>query len=66
MAQNTNKNNSYNIDPLNGENYEAWKFRVKTILIEHNVEEMISDRYSDENYETQKQKEEAKRRENKC
>lgn len=36
MAQNTNKINYYNIDPLNSDNYEAWKFRVKMILTEHN------------------------------
>lgn len=34
------KYNHYNIDPLNGNNYEAWKFRVEAILIEYNVDDM--------------------------
>lgn len=66
MAQNTNKINHYNIDPLNGDNYEAWKFRVKMILTEHNVEKMIEKKYRDEDYEIATQKEEAKKKKNKC
>jgi len=66
MAQNTHKTNYYNIDPLNGDNYEAWKFRVKMILPEHNVEQMIFVKYRVENYETDQLREEAKRKENKC
>lgn len=65
MAQNT-KYSHYNIDPLNGNNYEAWKFRVETILIEQNVEDMIRTEYRDEDYTDIKRKEEAKKRDNKC
>lgn len=47
MTQSTNKSNYYNINPLNGDNYEAWKFRVKMILIEQNVEKMMEAKYKD-------------------
>lgn len=65
VAQNTNKTNYYNIDPLNGNNYKAWEFQIKMILTEHNVEQMISVKYRVENYETDQLREEAKREENK-
>lgn len=59
------KYNHYSINPLNGNNYDAWKFRVETILIEHNVGDMIQTEYKGENYGDQKKKEEAKKRDNK-
>lgn len=65
MAQNINKTNYYNIDPLNGDNYKAWKFRIKMILTEHNVEKIIEIKYRDEDYESA-QREEARKKENKC
>lgn len=60
------KYNHYNIDLLNGNNYEAWKFRVETIFIEYNVDDMIQIEYRIEDYTDQKRREEAKKRDNKC
>ena len=60
------KYSHYNVDPLNGNNYEAWKFRVKTILIEHNVEDMIQTEYRAEGYADENRREEAKKKDNKC
>lgn len=65
MAQNM-KYNHYNIDPLNGNNYEAWKFRVKTILIEQNVIDMIRSEYRREEYSDEGRREQAEKRDNKC
>lgn len=65
MAQNT-KYNYYNIDSLNENNYEAWKFRVETILREQNVEDMIQSEYKGEDYTDQRRREEEKKRDNKC
>lgn len=65
MARDT-KYSHYNVDPLNGNNYEAWKFRVETILIEHSVEDMIRTEYRAEGYTDENRREEAKKRDNKC
>lgn len=65
MAYNT-KYTHYNVDPLNGNNYEAWKFRVETILIEQNVQDMIQVEYRDETYTDENRREDARKKDNKC
>lgn len=64
MNQNL-KNNQYNVEPLNGDNYESWKFRVETILTEHGISEMIRNQHRDEDYADAKLREEAKAKDNK-
>lgn len=65
MAQNI-KSHKYNIDPLNGNNYEAWKFRVQTVLIEHDVDKLITERYTPEAYAEQNNREAERKKDNKC
>lgn len=65
MAQNI-KGHYYNVEPLNGNNYESWSFRVKTILIENDVEEMIRIKYVRETYADDATREQARKKDNRC
>ena len=60
------KYNHYNIDPLNGSNYGAQKFRVETVLFEQNVLGMIQIEFKEEAYTDSKVREEARKKDNKC
>lgn len=65
MESNTGKN-YYNIEPLNGHNYHAWKFRVLTVLTEKGVEDMISEEYKASDFENAAEWPQIKKLDNKC
>lgn len=58
--------NYFNIDPLNGDNYVTWKFRVTTLLVEQEVVDMIGKKFVESDYTDEQKRREAKKKDDKC
>lgn len=64
MAE-SNKNN-FNVELLTGSNYYTWKFRMNVLLEEKDVYEFIINEFKEDDYNDDKKREEARKKDNKC
>lgn len=58
--------NSFNIEPLNGNNYHVWKFRMTTLLMQKDVLNLANAEFNEDDYPEAKEKLEAVRKHNLC
>lgn len=66
MADNATFKNSFNIEPLNSNNFHTWKFRMQTLFMEKEVLDCITTEYDPDNYTDVQQREQARKRDNRC
>lgn len=66
MSLENKERNTYNVEPLNSNNYHMWRFRMEILLTEKEVFDMIESQLDENNYATEAARIIARKADNKC